>query len=297
MVLLNRAGVIRLESSRPPNVEHIENESDIEFEKRRQLLMEEYFSSAYLTIRESGHLDKSVWDSKVKEERGRMFLASKMAFDRMEKLQQGNVEIGKLLQETYSIRTKNGGASPEYFCAGCHVCRSNSSNDNYHFRHPDPNAVSCIDYGDIATLKSIFKVQSEVVFVRFDGSLSFRDLIKRGLWLVEKLAGKGVAEFAVPDGWKEKREWKRIHEFSTNKFFVNSVLGDHDSHQNELQLPRATFFLEEASLGVPQYLINMNRPFHIIFALEDAIEQGTNRRFFDIHHHVRDYDLIRRLGG
>jgi hypothetical protein len=155
--------------------------------------------------------------------------------------------------------------------------------------------VSCIDYGNIATLRSIFQVHSEVVFVRFDGSLAGREQIKRGLWFVEKLAGKGVAEFAVPDEWKEKREWRRIHEFSTNKFVVNSVLGDHDSHQNDLRLPRATFFLEEAS-GIPQYLINMNRPFHIIFAHEDAIEQGTNRRFFDIHHHVRDYDLIRRLG-
>lgn len=296
LVLLNRAGIIRLESSRPPDVEHTENESEIEFEKRRQLLMEQYFSSAYLTIHESGHLDKSVWGSKVKEERDRMFSASKQAFDRMKKLQEGNVEIGKLLQETYSISTNNGGALPEYFCAGCPVCRSYSSNDNYRFRHPEPNVVSCIDYGNIATLRSIFQVQSEVVFVRFDGSLSGREQIKRGLWFVEKLAGIGVAEFAVPDEWKEKREWKRIHEFSTNKFVVNSVLGDHDSHQNELRLPRATFFLEKASSGVPQYLINMNRPFHIIFAIEDAIEQGTNRRFFDIHHHVRDYKLVQRFG-
>lgn len=295
LVLLNRAGIIRLESSRPPDVEHIENESELEFEKRRHLLMEEYFSSAYLTIHEPGHLDKSVWDSKVKVERDLMFSASKQSFDRMAKLQRGNVEIGKLLQETYSISTNNDGALPEYFCAGCPVCRSNPSNDNYRFRHPEPNAVSCIDYGNIATLRSIFQVHSEVVFVRFDGSLAGREQIKRGLWFVEKLAGKGVAEFAVPDEWKEKREWKRIHEFSTNKFVVNSVLGDHDSHQNDLRLPRATFFLEEAS-GIPQYLINMNRPFHIIFAHEDAIEQGTNRRFFDIHHHVRDYDLIRRLG-
>ena len=296
LVLLNRAGIIRLESSCPPDVEHFENESEIEFKKRRQLLMEQYFSSAYLKILESGHLEESVWESKVKEERDRMFSASKQAFDRMKKLQQGNAEIGKLLQETYSISTKNGGASPEYFCAGCPVCRSNSSNDNYRFRHPEPNAVSCIDYGNIAVLRSIFKVQSEVVLVRFDRSLTVREQIKRGLWFVEKLTGKGVAEFAVPDGWKEKREWKQIHEFSNNKFVVNSILGDHDSHQNDLRLPRATFFLEEASSGIPQYLINMNRPFHIIFAHEDAIEQGTNRRFFDIHHHARYYDLIKRLG-
>ena len=296
LVLLNRAGIIRLESSRPPDIEQAENESETAFEKRRKLLMGQYFSSAYLTIRESGHLDESVWESKVKAERDRMFSASSQSFDRMEKLQRGNVEIGKLLQETYSIKTANGGASPEHFCAGCPACRSNPSDGRHRFRHPEPDVVSCIDYGDITILRSIFKVQSEVVFVRFDSSLSDREQIKRGLWFVERLAGKGVAEFAVPDGWKEKREWTRIHEFSANGFVVNSVLRDHDPHQNDLRLPRATFFLEEVSPVIPQSLINMNRPFHIIFAPEGSIKHGTNRRFFDIQPHVRDLDLIRRLG-
>jgi len=286
-----------LKSSHPPNIEQAEGELKSEFEKKQQVMMEEYFSSAYLTIREDGHLDKSVWESIVKTERERMFLASKESFDRMEKLLKAQVEIGKLLQETYSINTTNGGASPEHFCAGCPVCRRSGTNaDTNRFRHPEPDLVSCIDYPDMTALRGIFNVQSEVVFVRFGGSLNESQLIKRGLWFLEQLAGKGICEFAVPDCWKQKREWKGSHGFSANGFVVNSILRGHDPYHNELRLPRATFLLEEASPVIPESLINMNRPYHIIFAPENSVESVRGRRFFDIHPHVRDYDLIRRLG-
>jgi len=297
LVLLNRTGIIRLDSSRPPDPQLADGESVSAFEKRRKLEMNEYFATAYLTINDSaGHLDKAIWESAVKTERDRMFAASRQSFDRMEKLLQGRTDIGKILQETYSIKTANGGASPEHFCAGCPACRSGAYADTNRFRHPEPDLVSCIDYPDMTALRGVLKVQSEVVFVRFDGSLSERDLIKRGFWFLEQLAGRGICEFAVPYGWKQKREWKRSHEFSANGFVVNSILQDNDMHLNDLRLPRATFLLEEESPIIPQSLINMNRPFHVIFAPENSVESDTGRRFFDIHPHVRDYDLIRRLG-
>jgi len=296
LVLLNRAGVLRLESSRPPEIEQAEGESDLAFEKRRKLAMEKFFTTAYLTIRESGHLDEEVWNSKVKDERIRMFATSNQAFDRMERLLRGNMEIGRLLQETYSINTANGGASPEHLCAGCPSCRSNPSSDSQRFSHPEPDRVTCIAYSDIDALRSIFKTNAEVVYVRFDSSLSPRERVKRGLWFVQRLAGKGVAEFAVPADWKEKREWKTIHGLSAFGFVVSGVLHNYDPLGNDLPLPRATFLLDEAEPIIPQALTNMNRPFHIIFAPEDSIESESNRRFFDLHPHIRDYDFIRRLG-
>jgi ATP-dependent DNA helicase RecQ len=297
LVLLNRAGIIRLESCRPPDIQQTEEESDASFEKRRELAMEQFFATAHFTIRESGgHLDPAVWEAEVKPERDRMFATSNQAFDRMERLLRGNVEIGRLLQETYSISTANGGVSPEHLCAGCPACRSKPSSDSHRFSHPEPDRVTCIVQADIETLRSIFKTNAEVVYVRSDSSLSPRERVKRGLWFIQRLAGKGVAEFAVPADWKEKREWKTIHVSSAHGFVVDSDLSNYDPHGNDLPLPRATFLLDEEKPVIPQALINMYRPFHIIFAPEDAIETGSNRRFFDLHPHIRDYDLVRRLG-
>ncbi len=297
LVLLNRAGIIRLEACRPPDIQPIEGEPESAFEKRREQAMQQFFATAHFTIRESGgHLDPLVWDAEVKAERDRMFAVSNQAFDRMERLLRGNVEIGRLLQETYSISTANGGASPEHFCAGCSECRAKLSSNSHRFRHPEPDRVTCIVQADIEVLRSILRTNAEVVYVRFDSSLSPRDQVKRGLWFVQRLVGKGVAEFAVPSHWKEKREWKTIHVLSTYGFVVNSDLNNYDPHGNDLPLPRATFLLDEERPVIPQSLINMNRPFHLIFAPEDAVETGSNRRFFDLHPHIRDYDLVRRLG-
>lgn len=297
LVLLNRAGIIRLEASRPPDIQPTEGESESAFEKRREQAMERFFATAHFTIRESGgHLDPAVWEAEVKAERDRMFAASNLAFDRMQRLLQGNVEIGRLLQETYSISTANGGASPEHFCAGCPECRAKLSSNSHRFRHPEPDRVTCIVQADIEVLRSILKTNAEVVYVRFDSSLSPRERVKRGLWFIQRLAGKGVAEFAVPADWKRKREWKTIHVSSAFGFVVNSELYDYDPHGNDLPLPRATFLLEDEKPVIPQVLINMNRPIHLIFAPEDAVEGGSNRRIFDLRSHIRDYDLVRRLG-
>ena len=297
LVLLNRAGIIRLESSRPSDIQRADQESDASFEKRRKSAMEQFFATAHFTIRESGgHLDPAVWEAEVKPERDRMFATSNQAFDRMERLLRGNVEIGRLLQETYSINTANGGASPEHLCAGCPACRSKPSSDSHRFSHPEPDRVTCIAYSDIDALRSIFKTNAEAVYVRFDSSLSFRERVKRGLWFVQRLASKGVAEFAVPADWKEKREWKTIHGSSAFGFVVNSELHDYDPLGNGLPLPRATFLLDKPEPAIPQALTNMNRPFHIIFAPEDSVESDSNRRFFDLHPYVRDFDLVRRLG-
>lgn len=296
LVLLNRAGIIRLESKEPPHLERIENESDRDFESRRQAIMDEFFATAYLTILNDGHLEERIWNTVVQPERTRMYAASNESFGRMNQLLTGNVEIGKLLKETYTVKTTNGGPSPEHCCSGCPVCRAANVETSQRFSHPEPDLVECIEHANVAELQLLFRVQSPVVFVRIDNSHSNRDRVRLCLHLVQKLAGRGVDEFAVPEDWKSKRAWKGIHDHSPRRFVIASSLHSYDLRKNDLRLPRATFLFNEPSPVVPRELINMERPFHIIVAPEDAVESGTGKRFFSTRHHVRDYDLVQRLG-
>lgn len=296
LVLLNRAGIIRLESQEPPNVEQYDGETDEAFDQRRQTAMDEYFAASYLTILNEGHLDEDIWETKVQPERARMYLASNQAFNRIDQLLTGNVEIGDLLKDTYTVATANGGPSPEHGCSGCPVCRANGIEASQRFSHPEPDFVECIEHGNIAELKSLFRVQSDVVFVRIDRSHSDRERVKLCLRFVQQLAGRGVDEFAIPEDWKSKRDWKMIHDYSPRRFVVASRLDSFDLRRNDLRLPRASFLLDRPSPTIPRELINMDRPFHIIFAPEDAVEAETGKNFFSTHHHVRDYDLIQRLG-
>jgi len=139
-------------------------------------------------------------------------------------------------------------------------------------------------------------VQSDVVFVRVDNSQSERDRVSQCLNFIKQLASRGVDEFAIPDEWTSKREWKRVHELSPRRLIVASALGFYDQRRNDLRLPRATFLFDDPMPVIPRDLINMERPFHIIFAPEDAVEAGTKKNFFSTHHHIRDYVLAHRMG-
>lgn len=296
LVLLNRAGIVRLESQEPPKVERVENESDQAFESRRKLIMDSYFATAYLRILNDGHLDEQVWETSVQPERSRMYSASTESFYRINQLLGGKTEIGTLLKETYTVKTANGGASPEHCCSGCSACRANKVESILRFSHPEPDLVECIEHGSVAELQSLFRVQSPVVFVRVDNSQSDRDRMKLCLDFIQQLAARGVDEFAVPEAWKSKKDWKRVHEFSSRRLVVANSLDSYDLRKNDLRLPRATFLFDSPSPVIPRELINMERPFHIILAPDDAIESETRRIFFSTHHHVRDYDLVQRLG-
>ena len=73
-------------------------------------------------------------------------------------------------------------------------------------------------------------------------------------------------------------------------------LNYYDHRKNDLRLPRATFLCAKIAPVVSRELLNMDRPFHIIFAPDDALEHITGRNFFSIRPHVRYYDLLQRLG-
>lgn len=296
LVLLNRAGIIQFESQKPPEVEQGESESDQAFALRRDEEFAEYLTSAYLSILNDGHLDKNVWKNHIELERTRMRETNRNAFTQMEQLLSGDVEIGKLLKDAYTVTTTNGGPAPQQACSGCSVCRALGNNVNGRLSYPEPDLVECIKHGNVENLQTLFRVKSEVVFVRLDSSYNERQLTNLCLGFVKQLAALGVDEFAIPDRWKSKRDWKRVHEGSPRRFIITGSLNSYDPRKNELRVPRASFLFNNLTPVVPQGLINMDRPFHIIFAPSDALENGTGKRFFSTHHHIRDYDLNTRLG-
>ncbi len=296
LVLLNRAGIIRLQSEEPPDTLRLDWESDQAFAARRQKASDEYFATAYLTILNDRHLEEAVWESVVQPERARMHAASRESFDRMNALLDGSREIGELLRDTYTVRTSNGGPRPEHCCSGCPWCRANGMEMTHRFSHPEPDLVQCIQHGDVATLQSLFRVRSPVVFVSVSNSPSERERISLCLDITRQLVGRGIDEVAIPSEWMKKREWKAIHESSPRRLVVGSPVSSYDVGKNDLRLPRATFLFEDPFPVVSRELINMERPFHIIFAPEDAVEPETGRKFFSTRLHIHDYDLIQRLG-
>ncbi len=204
--------------------------------------------------------------------------------------------MGQLLQDTYRIQTANGGASPEHCCSGCSACRAAFAEPTHRFSHPEPDFVGCIEHGSVEHLRQLFNVAADVTFVRCPSGVPQSRVIKSYLYFMQKLVDKGVDEFAVPESWKTQRDWKRLHERSLRRFFVCSPLNLYDPRKNDLRLPRATFLLDESSPTISHSLITMDRPFHVIFAPEDTLEQNSARKFFDRQHFMPLHEFERRIG-
>jgi ATP-dependent DNA helicase RecQ len=296
LVLLNRAAVISLQSSPPPELEKDEAESEAEFESRLQQVLDAYYSSAELRINDDfdDHLNPAFWDQVVEPHRKIMFESGSRGFQRMRRLLKGAQEVGSLLRETYTITTNDLIHSPQVYCGGCPVCRQPNASRYDHFVNPEPERISNIVEFDIERLKKVFLTTSEIAFVSYSPSTEIEEIAFASV--LPKLVRMGVSEVVVPESWQLSTEWQDIHLLSSNGFIVGRTTKRMGLEPNELHLPRITILQEDDLSGINEELINLERPFHIVVARNDVLDRVTGKRFFDLYPSISFVEFVRKLG-
>ncbi len=63
IVLLQRSGLIAIESDRPPEIEQTAGETDDAFRNRREAAMKAYAVTCPVRLLDDGHRDRKVWKS------------------------------------------------------------------------------------------------------------------------------------------------------------------------------------------------------------------------------------------
>jgi ATP-dependent DNA helicase RecQ len=296
LVLLNRAGVIRLEAAEPPTLERNVEESEAAFMERRKLAMDQYFATAHLSVVNPRHSEVEIWQKVVQDERRRMCDASWQSFARIESLLKGKQEIGALLQRTYAVQTSTRVTTPEPLCSGCPECRRQGIESSFHFNPPEPDLVRGIEHGSIAHLQKLFNTEASVVFVRCDVDVNDRrDIRHVFLRILQQLVERGIDELAVPEHWKKERDWQNLYERSARRFIISSRLDEYDLRKNDLRLPRLTALFHEQTPVIENELLTMERPFHVILAPESAIDVYNHGNFFDRNPFISLHELVRRL--
>ena len=128
LLLLHRAGVIRLEAEPPPR--RLEDESDREWEARVADAFRLYRSQAVLRVLEPIE-DDHVWRRFVSRARVATIDADKEAYNAMTEVAQPGARVCELLRATYEIRRRVPGVDAELpvrvapSCGGCPSCRAN----------------------------------------------------------------------------------------------------------------------------------------------------------------------------
>ena len=275
LILLARAGLIQLESTRPLQIERDEGEDETAFRARLEVEQEAYFARIPVRALDPRLMDRSYFEFRVGAERQRGRESANRAFDRMLEALSGQREIAKVLVEL--LASDNVIVSPA--CRGCPASNGALHKDGNLYQIPSGIGISRVAPYDMQGWRDRFgDLDPSRVVVLCPESTADRLLLKA---LRSAIASFGVRELAVQQSVRHARPaFSELHRWSDDRVLALRDLSDTLPSPDTLSLARATVFMPWSDQPLPDELWLFERPLHLVFA-------SSNIR--DGHHPLRLY--------
>ncbi len=145
LVLLNRVGLIEIESAEPPDVTKQPHESDEQFEARREKEWDQYALSSFVRIADDDHKELATWEEKVEPVRQEMLRTANQNFALVNDVLNGRRKISDVLASAYRLNSDDFFVEPVPVCGGCPGCRKEPIESRSSFRLPHPDAIANLD--------------------------------------------------------------------------------------------------------------------------------------------------------
>lgn len=230
LLLMDRAGLIRLEAVPPPRREA--EETDDEWERRSETAFEEYAMHAVVQVREGALADQAVWDAAVSEARVDAIGADRLARRRMDDALASDALLCALFTETYRLGRAIPGIPDGQIpvpvapsCGGCPGCRAAGSSPR-RFVPPAPLPAQSTSHIWAEPVRPWFAGQSALAVLYSeteDGWVAnvvraLERLVRLGMWALwappRVLADDGVRSlyrFAPGRAVFHLDRWDRLH--------------------------------------------------------------------------------------
>lgn len=293
LTLMARSKLISIESEKPPVIEEKEGESEDQYRQRAKNILEEYYNSIVVRIHSQYHQDQGHWEELVEPIRRRTMLDDQANLENMNDVLKNSREMSEIFSSVYKLSIVGEDISVVPVCGGCGVCRDLDTSlreytppDSSPIRHSDktvPEAFkTALDSIGISTsfvpvsypapgpgTRDVKKWRREIVFF-------LKLLVQRG----------GIKEISTTSEWLNLPEYRELYRYSSNQFILHSDIQER-INLLPLQVPRVSL-LDPADppRPIPNNLIVMHRPLHILIAPENTPAQNPNRNFFDIAQHL-----------
>lgn len=251
LVLMHRAGLLRLEGEAPPQ-QH-EEETDEEMQER----LDEYYDHRVIELNMAAPRSKDEFEEAVLRRRMAMRRENEQGFEDMQTLLQGDRCVAKVLTSVYRV-PRDGGAeapvtnpvSPIPACGGCPACRA-SERAPYAF--PRSNAaMPGWDRSEVhPSLKTLFKGGDlAVIFHESSDRDSRWERTARRIvrWCVARGIQRVVAPSDVINRWREA--WRDRQLF----VFLDDLTSEPIDPSAELDVPDLVFLPPDRPLP-RQYLV------------------------------------------
>ncbi|EAQ80584.1 protein DpdF [Blastopirellula marina] len=299
LVLLNRAGIIRIESHEPPEVAKNPEETNEQFERRRQESWEEYSMSSFVRIEDDDHRELATWIQKVEPVRQQMLRTANQNFDLVHDVLRGRRKISEVLASAYRLDSNGFFVEPVLVCGGCPGCRSEPDESKSSFRLPHPDAIMNLGIAVSHELRKALPEINELVLVSCPKVASRRDLRKfmqKLKPILIRLVQWGVQEVAACSPYAELTEIRELYRSSQNQFVVHRTGSDDRFEESAPRIPAITLHLPDEPESISIETINLNRPLHFLFAWEDTPDrERANSTIFERANFIRFNDLEARL--
>lgn len=285
LLLLHRAGLIRLENVAPPEIHAVDNESDLHRDQRRQAANEEYQRSSFVRIQCNTHRDQATWEKLVEPFRLSSFERDRRSFEDLCEVLAGRSEVGQVLTRAYSAAGTWGIAAPVKVCGGCPVCRDLDLTRTCRPPRCGPLETPHAPTSDrISALMA--NTENGLLFVACSGEA---DRVTRRIQrdVLPLLVQSGIAEVAVPDGWSSQRICRELFQRTPRSFVIHRASGDYDVRRDQIRVPRVSVLDPDHDGPFDPSLLHIERPIHIVLCSERITTRDRPAdRFFDRASHI-----------
>lgn len=275
LIFLARAGLIQLESAQPLKIERTAEEDDASFKARVDAAQEGYFARLPIRCLDPRLMNRSHFELRVGNERMRGIEAATQAFHQMLGAMKGQREMSEVLVGLFA--SDSVVVSPA--CRGCPASGGELHEGGTLYQIPTGIGISRLNpYDDESWRRRFDDLDPSLVVIMCPNNAP-----QESLWEALRVAVSsfGARELVLqPSLSQSESGLLRAHRWADDHVLVLRKLEDAWARHDTLPLPRITVLLPWEDGPLPDYLLLLDRPLHLVFAPTDIQDPQHPLRSF-----------------
>jgi ATP-dependent DNA helicase RecQ len=281
LILMACAGLIELDSFPPTSLNRQLGEEEEAYEARLDALWEQFYNLIPIRVRDPLHRDQAHFESCVSNERQRGSEAADQSFDDLMAAFEGRKEMANALSDIYRSNVPGRIVIISKICRG-YPAEPIGTRISEGYQIPFGAGIERLAQPETTAWTKRFPwLAGGTNVILYPRVIS--DLDERlGRALTALVTIYGIREVsALVAKWQSEEVLRKLHRATPGHVLIARRLEDDVQLTIGLPLPRATVLWPWRDDPIPDYLVLLNRPLHVIFAPEDVRSKHPLRRFVD----------------
>lgn len=265
LILMARSRLIELDSS-PHQLPAIRSgETEIAYATRIEDSWRDYFNKIVVKILDDAHGVENHFEQRTARDRDRATSASERSFSGLMAALDARQETGDVLTNLYTVNDPGRAVIVSRSCRGC---RARPGEDRLFYSVPSGYAIREVTKPDLTNWTGRFAhlgTQTFVFYRREAGDIETS--LERAL---SALVGTfGITEVAAPEAAWLLPWLGKLHRRARRRGLITKTVEEGITNPNSLPIPRATLLWPWDHRPVPDDILLLKRPLHLILAPDD----------------------------